>query len=33
MELKELKAYLKSLPSIIDDQGENRRKKSRKIMR
>lgn len=28
MELKELKAYLKSLPSIIDDQGENRRKKS-----
>lgn len=28
MELKELKAYLKSLPNIIDDQGENRRKKS-----
>lgn len=28
MELKELRAYLKSLPNIIDDQGENRRKKS-----
>ena len=28
MELKELRAYLKSLPNIIDDQGENRRKRS-----